>query len=91
MRFDDLFDANGIFLQTERYILSRISLNEKPLYEALAREASPDCLPAANHSIAWDELLSKDHLTCSILQKGTGAFCGFCQLQWVFSENAERW
>lgn len=91
MKFDDLFHADGIFLQTENYILRRILPEEKKYYEALAQT---ECLaflqPSDNFSaLVWEELLSEDHLTCSILQKDTGAFCGFCQLQWVFSEIPE--
>ena len=89
MKFDDLFDANGIFLQTERYTLRRILAAEKPNYESLAKEEHPDFLQNAENALAWDDLLSEDHLTCSILQRDTGAFCGFCQLQWVFSDTPE--
>ncbi|WP_458406995.1 GNAT family N-acetyltransferase [Anaerotignum sp.] len=91
MKFDDLFDANGIFLQTENHILRRILPEEKESYETLAQAENPDFLCASEgvSALAWEELLSEDHLTCSILQKDTGAFCGFCQLQWVFSDTPE--
>ena len=89
MTFDDLFDANGIFLKTEHYILRRILPEEKIHYETLARAEQPSFLQPTADALVWDELLSEDHLTCSILQKDTGAFCGFCQLQWVFSDTPE--
>ena len=89
MKFDDLFDANGIFLYTEHYILRRIQPEEKKEYEALAQAEIPEFLQPISNGVVWDELLSEDHLTCSILQKDTGAFCGFCQLQWVFSDIQE--
>ena len=89
MKFDDLFDANGIFLHTEHYTLRRIQPEEKKGYEALAQAETPEFLQPTSNGIAWDELLSEDHLTCSILQKDTGTFCGFCQLQWVFSDIPE--
>lgn len=90
MRFQDLFDAKGIFLTTEHYTLRRILPEEKEQYAALAL-AEQAALPSALSEavLAWDELLSEDHLTCSILQKDTGIFCGFCQLQWVFSDTPE--
>ena len=69
--------------------LRRIQPEEKTEYEALAQAETPDFLQNTSNAIAWDELLSGDHLTCSILQKDTGAFCGFCQLQWVFSDTPE--
>ena len=89
MKFDDLFDADGIFLHTEHYTLRRIQPEEKKEYETLAQAETPNFLQNPSNAIAWDELLSEDHLTCSILQKDTGAFCGFCQLQWVFSAVPE--
>ena len=91
MKFDDLFDAGGIFLQTEKYILRRVLQEEKEQYEVLAQAENPDFLQASDSvsALAWDELLSEDHLTCSILRKDNGAFCGFCQLQWVFSDTPE--
>ena len=89
MKFDDLFDADGIFLHTEHYTLRRILPEEKTEYERLAQAETPDFLQNTSNAIAWDELLSEDHLTCSILQKDTGTFCGFCQLQWVFSDVPE--
>ncbi|MDO4531939.1 MAG: GNAT family N-acetyltransferase, partial [Bacillota bacterium] len=56
-----------------------------------ARQDTPDFLPAAEtvSFLAWEELLSEEHLTCSILKKGSMAFCGFCQLQWIFTETPE--
>ena len=89
MQFNGLFDANGIFLKTENYILRRISAEERPYYEKMAQTEHPDFLQSPADALAWDELLSEDHLTCSILQKDTSAFCGFCQLQWVFSDTPE--
>ena len=89
MNFNDLFDAKGIFLTTENHILRRILPKEKEEYKALAQKNNPDFLPTSANALAWEELLSEDHLTCSILQKDTGAFCGFCQLQWVFSPVPE--
>ena len=89
MQFNDLFDAKGIFLQTENYILRRILPAEKEKYEALAQAENPDFLQTSANALAWEELLSEDHLTCSILQKDTEAFCGFCQLQWIFSDTPE--
>ena len=91
MKFDDLFHADGIFLQTKNYILRRILPEEKNCYEALSQADLPDLLQPSNEisALAWDELLSEDHLTCSILQKDAAAFCGFCQLQWVFSDTPE--
>lgn len=91
MKFHHLFDSADIFLQTEQYLLRRIRPSEKDAYEKLAEEDAPDFLtvPANPSALAWEELLSEDHLTCSILEKGTSAFCGFCQLQWIFSETPE--
>ncbi|MBQ2411909.1 MAG: hypothetical protein II313_00605, partial [Anaerotignum sp.] len=89
MQFNDLFDASGIFLKTENYILRRISAEEKPYYEKMAQTEHPDFLQASTDALAWDELLSEDHLTCSILKRDTAAFCGFCQLQWIFSNTPE--
>ncbi|MBR4935133.1 MAG: GNAT family N-acetyltransferase [Anaerotignum sp.] len=89
MKFDDLFDADGIFLHTDHYILRRIKPEEKTEYETLAQAETPDFLQKTSNAIAWEELLSEDHLTCSILQKDTGAFYGFCQLLWVFSDTPE--
>lgn len=89
MKFDDLFDVNSIFLKTEHYILRRILPEEKKHYESLAQAESPAFLQDTTDALAWEELLSDDHLTCSILEKDTGGFCGFCQLQWVFSSVPE--
>ena len=89
MKFDDLFDAKGIFLHTEHYTLRRILPEEKNKYESLAQAENPAFLQNTSSALAWDELLSEDHLTCSILQRDTGTFCGFCQLQWVFSDTPE--
>ena len=89
MKFDDLFDANGIFLHTEHYTIRSILPEDKNNYETLAQAEQPAFLQDSANVLAWDELLSEDHLTCSILQKKTGAFCGFCQLQWVFSDTPE--
>lgn len=91
MNYDDLFDTSGIFLRTERYLLHRISPEEKEAYETLAEAERPSFLHSSDgiSVLAWDELLSEDHLTCSILRKDNGAFCGFCQLQWVFSDTPE--
>ena len=90
MKFDDLFDANGIFLKTPNYILRRIAAEEKPYYEELARAEHPDCPRTSDAPLIWDELMSEDDLlTCSILTQGTGEFCGFCQLQNIFSTTPE--
>ena len=90
MKFDDLFDADGIFLKTPNYILRRIAAEEKPYYEELARAEHPDCPRTSDAPLIWDELMSEnDLLTCSILTQDTGEFCGFCQLQWIFSDVPE--
>ena len=89
MKFHDLFDTDGIFLKTENYILRRISDPDKPHYKELAQAETPAFLMTASDALAWDELLSEEHLTCSILKKDTEAFCGFCQLQWIFSDTPE--
>lgn len=93
MKFDDLFHDNGIFVQTEHYILRRILPEEKPYYQQLAKAESPAFLQnlsdAASSALAWEDLQEEVHLTCSILQKGTQAFCGFCQLQWIFTPSPE--
>ena len=89
MQFKDLFDANGIFLKTENYILRRISAEERPYYKKMAQTEHPAFLQSPADTLAWDELLSEDHLTCSILKRDTEAFCGFCQLQWIFSDTPE--
>ena len=89
MQYKDLFDANGIFLKTENYILRRILSEEKPYYEKMAQTEHPAFLQTSADALAWDELLSEDHLTCSILKRNTEAFCGFCQLQWIFSDTPE--
>ena len=89
MKFSDLCDANGIFLKTENYTLRRILAEEKIYYEKLAQTETPDFLQISADALAWEELLSEDHLTCSILRKDSEAFCGFCQLQWVFSDAPE--
>lgn len=91
MPFDTFFDQNNLFLQTEHYLLRRISPSEQPLYARLAERETPDFLRDSGISAApaWEDLLSAEHLTCSILKKETGAFCGFCQLQWIFSATPE--
>lgn len=91
MPFDTFFDQNNLFLQTEHYLLCRISPSEKPCYARLAEKETPDFLRNSGISSApsWDDLLSAEHLTCSILKKETGTFCGFCQLQWIFSAAPE--
>ena len=89
MKFDDLFDAEGIFLHTEHHTLRRILPEEKSSYELLAQAENPTFLQNTSNALAWDDLLSEDHLTCSILQRDTEAFCGFCQLQWIFSDTPE--
>ena len=90
MHLNDLFDSKGIFLETEHYILRRILPEEKKYYETLAQAENPYFLLQTNaDALAWDDLLSEEHLTCSILQKDTGTFCGFCQLQWIFSSTPE--
>lgn len=91
MPFDTFFDKNNIFIQTEHYLLCRISVSEKPYYARLAEKETPDFLRNSGISSApaWKDLLSCEHLTCSILKKDTSAFCGFCQLQWIFSSTPE--
>lgn len=91
MELDRFFAADGSFIQTKKYLLRRISPAEKPCYQALAQAETPDFLQNASLSapLAWEELLSADHLTCSILRQDTHAFCGFCQLQWVCSPVPE--
>ena len=90
MKFVDLFDADGIFLKTPNYILRRIAAEEKPYYEELARAEHPEIPYTSNAPLVWDDLMSEDDLlTCSILQRNTGVFCGFCQLQQVFSTTPE--
>ena len=90
MKFSDLFDANSIFLKTPNYILRRIAAEEKPYYEELARAEHPEIPYTSNAPLVWDDLMSEDDLlTCSILQRDTGIFCGFCQLQQVFSTTPE--
>ena len=93
MNHNDLFDAAGIFIETENYILRRIRSEELPYYEKLAQKEAPDFLQNAPSSgavtLAWEDLLAEDHLTCSILKKPFGVFCGFCQLQWVLSSTPE--
>ena len=85
MKYNDLFDADGIFLQTEAYTLRRIRPADLPRYEALAKAETPTFLPHSKEisCLAWDDLLSEEHLTCSIFERKTQAFCGFCQLQWL--------
>jgi hypothetical protein len=90
MKFDDLFDANGIFLKTTNHILRRIAAEEKPYYEELARAEHPEIPRTCDAPLVWDDLMSEDDLlTCSILQRDTGIFCGFCQLQQIFSSAPE--
>ena len=90
MKLSDLFDANGIFLKTPNYILRRIAAEEKPYYEELARAEHPEIPYTSTAPLVWDDLMSEDDLlTCSILQHDTGVFCGFCQLQHIFSSAPE--
>lgn len=93
MKYNELFDANGIFTQTEQYLLRRILPKDRPFYQQLAKAETPVFLQnsslAGTSSLAWEELLAEEHLTCSILQKDTQTFCGFCQLQWIFSPTPE--
>ncbi|MBR4283892.1 MAG: GNAT family N-acetyltransferase [Anaerotignum sp.] len=90
MKFVDLFDADGIFLKTPNYILRRIAAEEKPYYEELARAEHPEIPYTSNAPLVWADLISEDDLlTCSILQRDTGVFCGFCQLQHIFSATPE--
>jgi RimJ/RimL family protein N-acetyltransferase len=90
MKFIDLFDADGIFLKTPNYILRRIAAEEKPYYEELARAEHPEIPRTCDAPLVWDDLISEDDLlTCSILQRDTGVFCGFCQLQQIFSSVPE--
>ena len=91
MNHNQLFAADCSFIQTKKYILHRILPEEKPYYQALAQAETPDFLQNTPLSapLAWEELLSAEHLTCSILRREPHAFCGFCQLQWVFSPTPE--
>lgn len=91
MQFDALFDSDGIFTQTQHYLLHRISPAEQPFYQALAQAETPDFLKdsGAVSTPNWEDLLSDTHLTCSILEKESEAFFGFCQLQWIFSPTPE--
>lgn len=91
MQFDALFDSDRIFTQTKHYLLRRISPDEQLFYQKLAQAETPDFLKDTDTISApdWDDLLSETHLTCSILETKTGAFCGFCQLQWIFSPTPE--
>ena len=93
MKYNDLFDTNGIFIQTERYMLRRILPEDQPFYQQLAKEETPAFLQNTSLTgtsvLAWEDLMEKDHLTCSILQKDTQTFCGFCQLQWIFTSTPE--
>ena len=90
MKFVDLFDADGIFLKTQNYILRHIAAEEKPYYEELARAEHPEIPCTCDAPLVWDDLMSEDDLlTCSILQRDTGIFCGFCQLQQLFSSVPE--
>lgn len=93
MKYNDLFDTNGIFIQTERYMLRRILPEDQPFYQQLAKEETPAFLQNTSLTdtsiLAWEDLMEEDHLTCSILQKDTQTFCGFCQLQWIFTSTPE--
>lgn len=91
MKYNDLFDADGIFLETETYLLRRISPADLSDYEALAKAETPTFLQDSENAsaLALDELFSEEHLTCSILEKETQTFCGFCQLQWIASPTPE--
>ena len=91
MEQQNFFDENGVFTETEHYLLRRIQPEEMPHYQALAAIDTPDFL--RNHSVsaahAWEGLWDTDHLTCSILMKDDHTFCGFCQLQWIDSPTPE--
>ena len=90
MKYNDLFHANGSFAQTEHYLLRPISPKDKPHYQQLAKAETPAFLQDTGTSaLAWEDLLAEEHLTCSIFEKETHRFCGFCQLQWVFSPTPE--
>lgn len=92
MKYNDLFDANGIFTQTEHYILRRILPEDQPFYQQLAKEETPAFLQntaTGTSALAWEDLLAEEHLTCSIFKKETPRFCGFCQFQWVFTDVPE--
>ena len=92
MKYNDLFDANGIFTQTEHYILRRILPEDQPFYQQLAKAETPDYLQnttTGTSALAWEDLLAEEHPTCSIFEKETHRFCGFCQLQWIFSPTPE--
>ncbi len=90
MQYTDLFQRDDIFTETKHYILRRIQPEEFPYYEKLAQQETPSFIPLSDATaLAWDDLLSEDHLTCSILTKASGVFCGFCQLQWISNPAPE--
>lgn len=90
-----IFDAHGIFAETEQYLLRQILPQDRPDYEQLALHTLPDFLhlpqDAQNQAVVhvWDTLQEDTHLTCTLIQKADHAFCGFCQLQWIFSPTPE--
>lgn len=92
MKYNDLFFADGSFAQTEHYLLRRIFPEDKPHYQQLAQAETPTFLQHSDpdtSALAWEDLLGEEHLTCSIFEKETHGFCGFCQLQWIFSSAPE--
>ncbi|MGN1230415.1 MAG: GNAT family N-acetyltransferase [Anaerotignum sp.] len=92
MKFHNLFHADGSFTQTEHYLLRPISPEDKSDYQQLAKAETPAFLqnpPSSASALAWEDLLAEEHLTCSIFEKENHGFCGFCQLQWIFSSAPE--
>lgn len=85
MKATDFCDASGILLQTTHYLLRRLQQEDLSAYEALAEIAVPAFLPTSSTALAWEDLLDESCLTCSILEKNSLTFCGFCQLQWIDS------
>ncbi len=89
------FDENGIFTETEHYLIRKILPKDRPYYEKLALHTLPDFLElpqdAQERAVfhVWDTLQEEEHLTCTILTKADNAFCGFCQLQWIASPVPE--
>lgn len=92
---NQFFDENSIFAETEHYLLRRILPQDRQSYEQLALHTLPDFLnlpqDAQERTVAhvWDTLQEDTHLTCTLIQKTDNAFCGFCQLQWIFSSTPE--
>lgn len=50
MKYNELFDANGIFIQTEHYLLRRLFPEDKPYYQQLAKTETPNFLQKTGRS-----------------------------------------